>query len=673
MMNSTMRRLAATFAFIMVGLFCQQAAAYSILYDNWGYPRIWNKNTVQYTIAANGSDNITLNQIESSIGAAFASWTDIPCTAINFTFNGFKNFNPNQDIFIRWLETNWDMTVQDAMGVTTNWKLIGAGQGVKKVEIFFNGQDFEWTTEGADDPFSNKVDVQAVATHEIGHAIGLNHSRERFATMFFTAFPGQTEAQRKLDEDDKRAACFLYPAVPFTQGKVCDACDQASNCNTGVCFSYGEEGAFCGMDCSSTPCPEGFGCYSIANVTNPQCIPDNEHCAPVGGNIPVGDYCYDHSTCASGRCLVLPESAVCSKECNPSAGGNAGCPSSMQCVGEGFDGICYPKGSQQLGEQCKSPADCESFLCMGVGGGEGVCTQDCTSNAQCPSSMTCVVDKCLKLGSAQHGDPCTKMTDCATGICANLLGYCSTLCETDADCPFEGQCLLAGVCNAGASGKEGDVCGPDAKTCQSGLKCTYAAQGDTTGICRTRCDVRYEGECPKGTYCEWMWQSWLNQVIGVCSPSNGGLGLGADCGGDAYCLPDLVCADTDGTGAKCRQDCKTTNFLGCSNGATCVALDLANDPQLGACHPKGGTPAVEQAQVVETTMDAGSTAPPSGDTSSPPRSDAMTTPPEPTPSNTGSSGGGCRTNKTGNAGWMWVLMGLFALRYTRRSIWIKSS
>jgi len=672
--NST-RWMTALFSFLMIGLISQQALAYSILYDGWGYPRTWHKNTVKYTLAANGSDDVTLNEIESSISAAFDSWAEISCTAIGFEFNGFKNFNPNQDIFIRWLETNWDMTVQDAMGVTTNWKMVGAGQGVKKVEIFFNGANFQWTTQGADDPFSNKVDVQAVATHEIGHAIGVAHSRERFATMFFTAFPGQTEAQRILNEDDKMAACFLYPAVPFTQGKVCDSCEQASNCTTGVCFSYGDEGAFCGKDCSaSQPCPEGFGCYNIQGVSTPQCIPDNEHCAPVGGNIAVGDYCYDHSTCSSGRCLVLPDSAVCSQECNPSAGGNAGCPNDMKCIGEGFNGICYPKGEQELGDSCKSPADCVSFLCIGIGDGQGVCTQDCTSDSQCPGTMTCVVDKCLQLGSGQHGDPCTKMTECATGICATIVGYCSTLCETDADCPYEGQCLIAGVCNAGASGKVGDVCGPDAKTCQSGLKCTYQAQGDTTGICQTQCKVAYD-DCPGNLYCQWTWQSWLNQVIGICVPNNGGLSAGSDCGGDAYCLPDLVCTDTDGMGAKCRQDCKTTNFLGCSNGATCIDLTLADDPQLGACHPKDGPPAAEQPQVVETHMDTASGTPDAG--TNPGAETGPTTPPDTgtnnPPSNSGSSGGGCRTSSTGNGAWLWVLIALLAMRYRRRSMMITSS
>jgi hypothetical protein len=671
------RLLASITCIVVLGMSHSSAKAYTVLYDSWGYHRTWLKSTVKWYVASNGSDDVSPDQIEDAIGAAFDAWKAVSCSDLNFLFGGVKSFNPNKDIFIRWLETNWNMTVQDAMGVTTNWKMNGPGQGIDKVEIFFNGQHFEWTTSGADDPFSNKVDVQAVATHEIGHAIGLNHTRERFATMFFTSSPGKSEEAQILHDDDKRGICFLYPAIPFTQGQVCDACKEKSNCTTGVCFSYGDEGAFCGQDCgANSPCPDGYGCFNVPGVSTSQCIPNNEHCAPTGGNIAIGDYCYDHDTCSSNRCLVLPDSAVCSKECNPLAGGNAGCPSSMKCIGKDADGICYPKGDQGLGEPCESPADCESFECIGIGDGEGVCTQTCTNDSQCPGTMSCMGEKCVQLGSGKHGDACTKITDCANGLCVPFLGYCSELCDTNEDCPYEGNCLLAGVCDAGAQGKTGDACGDGAKTCMSGLTCLYLAKGDTTGICRVKCDVRYDA-CEQGAFCEWIWQPWLNKVVGACTENNGGKTQGDDCGGPAYCLPDLVCADTDGTGPKCRQDCKATNFLGCSNGATCIALNLSDDPMKGACHPKDAPPPIDDPQVVETTTDAGPIAPDAGNTVPDGRStaDGSATIP-PSPSSGGSSGGGCQVTfqatPTG-VGWILFVVVLLGLAYRKRSMMITSS
>jgi hypothetical protein len=653
------------------------AKAYVALFDQWGGYRIWYKDTVQWTVAGNGSDDLSLGQIETALQAAFDSWEDVNCSYIKFDFGGFQSFNPNKDIFIRWMENTWDFTVADAMGVTTNWKMNGPNAGTKKVEIFFNGLNFQWTVTGADDPFSNKVDLQATATHEIGHAIGLNHPRHRFSTMFFTAFPGQSEDGRTLEEDDKRGACFLYPQVSFKSGEVCDACAKPSNCKSGVCFNFGEEGAYCGQNCSSTQkCPDNYTCYNVEGADSAQCLPDNDHCAPTGGNIPLGVYCYDHATCASGKCLVLPDSAICSSSCNPSAGGNGGCPSTMKCLGEGVEGICYPKGDKALGDECKSPSECDSFLCIGIGDSIGICTKDCTTESQCPGTMKCMLGKCIPTGSGEHGDSCKKLTDCQSGICPPFLGYCTIQCEKTDDCPGESECLLSGVCNAGAQGKEGDTCGTTAKQCMSGLVCLYPSADVTLGTCRYQCDVRFDSGCADGLFCEWIWLDWQQKVVGICVLNNGGAGQGETCGGIISCLPDLICADTDGLGPKCRQDCNTSNFLGCSGGATCIPLNLPHNPKLGACHPKEAPPPVDDPQVVETTTDTGSPAedtnplPPEVDDDLGPAPDPGTQPP---PATGSGGGGGCHLSDGNALGYgpiavFGVLMVIGFAAYRRRSI-----
>jgi hypothetical protein len=593
-------------AIVLLTVAAPTANAYVVLFDQYGNYRSWKKATVQWAVAANGSKDLTMDEIKSALGAAFNAWQEVSCSGIKFTFGGIVSANPNKDIFIRWWENSWFPEAADAAGLTTNWN-VSPSSGPKKVEIFFNGLDFSWATSGTDDPFSNANDVQAVATHEIGHAIGLSHPRHRFASMFFSGFPGQSEEKRTLEDDDKRGACFLYGTVQFTQGQPCDACWQNSQCQNGVCLDYGgTEGAYCTEECSANkPCPQGFSCYNISGVSTPQCVAENEHCAPIGGNIKTGEFCYGPATCKSGLCLVLPESAVCSMDCNPNAPGNGGCPGDMVCLsGKSETGICFPKGDGKLGDDCLSPADCASFDCVGIGSGKGVCTSSCVTDGQCPGGYKCVIDFCLKKGSKGFGDSCETMTACQSAFCAPIYKYCTDQCESNAECPSGSKCLGLGFCDAGATGEVDEVCGKGegAKDCKGEFFCFYQEAGVETGTCKEGCDARFDSGCSGGTFCQWFYQDWAKKVVGVCVPDNGGADQGATCGGSLICKPHLVCANTDGLGPKCRQDCNAKNFLGCKGGATCIPLNLSDNPKLGACHPKDEAPAVENPRVVETMV-----------------------------------------------------------------------
>lgn len=588
---------------MLSALSATSASAYIVLFDQYGNYRTWQMAAIPWRVAASGSKDISKAQIESALQSAFDSWQNVPCTKLKFQNKGFVSAPPNDGIFIRWQDSMWYSEVADAAGVTMNWKWVNQKSApVKKVEIYFNGVNFTWVTEGADDPFSDAVDVQAVAAHEIGHAIGLDHPRHRFATMFFSMFPGQSEAQRTLEEDDKRAVCFLYPKTNFKSGQPCDTCANNTNCENGQCLDYGGgEGAYCSRDCSATAkCPPGFGCFKVQGLATPQCIAENNHCAPTGGNISVGDYCYDHSTCKSGKCLVLPDSAVCSMNCTPGGANNGGCPSKMVCLGKDKQGICYPKGNGQLGDSCKSPADCSSFDCIGIGAGQGICTQNCSADTQCPNGFKCSFGYCITPGTKPYGESCQTLLECQSGFCHPFAKYCTTNCKKDTDCPDQSKCTNSGYCSQGPTGVVGDVCGEDAKECKSQYFCFYDQKGKKTGTCQYKCDARFDTGCPSNTYCEWVYQDWLAKIVGVCKGDNGGNGLDTPCGGSIACLPHLVCADTDGNGPKCRQDCNAKNLLGCAGDSTCIGLGLENNPKLGACHPKDAGPAADSPQVVET-------------------------------------------------------------------------
>jgi Matrixin/IPT/TIG domain len=71
--------------------------------------------------------------------------------------------------------------------------------------------DFVWAVT----PNMAQFDIQSVATHELGHALGLGHSAIGAATMYPTIAPGDV-SRRTLDIDDINGALSIYGTAPVT-------------------------------------------------------------------------------------------------------------------------------------------------------------------------------------------------------------------------------------------------------------------------------------------------------------------------------------------------------------------------------------------------------------------------------------------------------------------------
>jgi hypothetical protein len=54
------------------------------------------------------------------------------------------------------------------------------------------------------------LDIQNVASHELGHAVGLGHVNDNLLTMFPTSFAGET-LKRSLGNGEQAGMNFLYP------------------------------------------------------------------------------------------------------------------------------------------------------------------------------------------------------------------------------------------------------------------------------------------------------------------------------------------------------------------------------------------------------------------------------------------------------------------------------
>ncbi len=80
------------------------------------------------------------------------------------------------------------------------------GAGIYEFDVVLGTDRGSWSTS----PGGGQVDVWATAAHEIGHGIGLGHSEDTQATMYYAIFIGSTH-QRHFNSDDIAGLEQLYP------------------------------------------------------------------------------------------------------------------------------------------------------------------------------------------------------------------------------------------------------------------------------------------------------------------------------------------------------------------------------------------------------------------------------------------------------------------------------
>jgi hypothetical protein len=201
-----------------------------------GVPVRWEKLPIPFRFHSRGSTQLVREETRASVRAAFHRWSDVTCpdgrrTSLRFdeledTYED-KPLEPDskgaEPFGVYFRDLGWPYVDQDETLAKTNTIYRKTSGRIDYADIEVNSTKPFALTETAE-----ATDLQAVLTHEVGHYIGLAHSREPQSIMAESYCDRDDRcekgkvAARRLAEDDIRAVCTLYPpegtAAPSSEG-----------------------------------------------------------------------------------------------------------------------------------------------------------------------------------------------------------------------------------------------------------------------------------------------------------------------------------------------------------------------------------------------------------------------------------------------------------------------
>ena len=167
-------------------------------------------------IQSTGSDDITDGSHTTAIRNAIAAWNG----ASGSTARLVENSNPAQRARTDWSSDSVHLVLFDenddsgyfpggsgVVAITPVW--FSSSGAITDADVLFNGKTFHFTTART----PGRFDVQDVATHELGHLLGLDHSGWAGASMYPYVDP-TVLLHRSLSQDELHGLRESYPAGP---------------------------------------------------------------------------------------------------------------------------------------------------------------------------------------------------------------------------------------------------------------------------------------------------------------------------------------------------------------------------------------------------------------------------------------------------------------------------
>jgi len=164
----------------------------------------WTSSSI--TVRLNPANQGGEAGVAAALQSSLAAWTDVTPSGYVLSYAGTTNGGFSTDGVNTVLWASGNGCTGGCLAITA--LVLGPGQVISEADVSFNN-DVDWNTNGS------TYDVQAIATHELGHCLGIHHTeitKPRNRPTMYASYFG-TDG-RTLETDDRDALNCSFNRYP---------------------------------------------------------------------------------------------------------------------------------------------------------------------------------------------------------------------------------------------------------------------------------------------------------------------------------------------------------------------------------------------------------------------------------------------------------------------------